>query len=127
MANEPENHWIGENTRRVRKQQSLTQQKLAEKAGVSVHYISAIERGGQAPSVTTLGRLAKALKVGVAELLKESGAQSDFDRLLDELNNLLRSQTKTEDVRFLIDVMKAKLSHYQAEDDEAGPADDGPG
>jgi len=41
----------------------LTQEQLAEKAGVSADFISLIERGYRAPSFETIQMLAKALQV----------------------------------------------------------------
>jgi transcriptional regulator with XRE-family HTH domain len=79
-----------EETRRVR---GFTQADLAEKAGVSVTYISQLERGETAPGIDLVGRLAGALGMTVAELLPaetspatlevlRSQAQQLFDRLL---------------------------------------------
>lgn len=52
----------------LRKQKSYTQQKLAEKTGYSVEFISLVERGINAPSVAGCAVVAKALGVSVAEL-----------------------------------------------------------
>ena len=57
--------------KRLREQRGLTQLALAKKSGVAQGYISDIEAGRkQNPGIETLQKLAKALKVTVAELVK---------------------------------------------------------
>lgn len=51
------------NLRRVRHQKALTQEELADRAGLSTRYIGAIERADVSASVTVLGRIADALEV----------------------------------------------------------------
>jgi transcriptional regulator with XRE-family HTH domain len=56
---------------RLRKQQHLTLLQLAQRVGVTEAYMSMLESGARKnPSLATLKKLAKALKVSVAELLK---------------------------------------------------------
>jgi transcriptional regulator with XRE-family HTH domain len=52
---------------RVRKK--LSQEALAAKAGLSVSYISMLERGQRTPPLDTLETLAKALSVSATSLL----------------------------------------------------------
>lgn len=47
----------------------LTQKELADKSGLSTNYISRIERSDVSPSVDTLEKLTKALKIKSSELL----------------------------------------------------------
>lgn len=63
--------WLGENVRRERLRQGLTQDVLAAEAGMRRSYLSDLERGVRNPSVHALGRLAMALKVEAATLLKD--------------------------------------------------------
>ena len=44
---------IGENIRKYRKTKKMTQETLAERAGLSVNYIGSIERGEKLPSLET--------------------------------------------------------------------------
>ncbi len=60
------------NVRRVRHEKEMTQEDLADRAGLSARYIGAIERGDVSASVTVLGQIAAALAVDPAELLKRS-------------------------------------------------------
>ncbi len=56
--------------KRLRKEQGLTQEALAKRTGVTREYITRLELGRHDPMFSTLVKLAKALKVKVAELLK---------------------------------------------------------
>lgn len=56
---------------KLRHQRGITQQKLSELTGLTVHYIQKIEsKKPQNPSLDTLVRIARALKVDVWRLLK---------------------------------------------------------
>lgn len=59
---------LGQNVRRRREARDLTQEKLAEKAGLDPTYISGIERGLRNPGILNVGRLAKALRLTTAQL-----------------------------------------------------------
>ena len=57
------------NLRRVRHAKEMTQEELAEAAGLSARYVGAIERADKSPSVSVLGRIADALMIDPAELI----------------------------------------------------------
>jgi len=61
------------NLRRIRHDKQLTQEELADSAGLSARYIGAIERADVSASVTVLGQIAEALNVEPAELVTKSG------------------------------------------------------
>lgn len=52
----------------VRLQRRMTQERFAEMLGISVDFLSLIERGRNAPSFENLERIAKRLRVSVADL-----------------------------------------------------------
>ena len=54
---------IGERIRRARETAGLTQDRLSDMAGVSIQYISDLERGITGASVPTMIRLCECLKV----------------------------------------------------------------
>ena len=60
---------LAQNLRRLRQDRGLTQEELADLAGVNRNYVGMIEREENAASVDVLESLAKALKVRAAELL----------------------------------------------------------
>jgi transcriptional regulator with XRE-family HTH domain len=60
---------LGEKVRTYRKRAKLTQEKLAEKASLSVVFISLLENGRRTVSVDSLLRIARALKVRIEDLV----------------------------------------------------------
>jgi transcriptional regulator with XRE-family HTH domain len=62
---------VGPMIARLRKQRRLTLLQLANRVGVTEAYMSMLESGARKnPSLTTLKKLAKALKVTLAELVE---------------------------------------------------------
>lgn len=61
---------LGAKIRKVRRQKDLTQEKLAELAGVDYTYLNMIEAGKRNPSIKKLAKIARALSVSLSELLK---------------------------------------------------------
>jgi transcriptional regulator with XRE-family HTH domain len=61
--------YIGEKLKEVRTRRLLTQDELAEKAGVSQSTIANIERDNAEPQFRTIRKLAKALDIDPTELL----------------------------------------------------------
>lgn len=60
---------IAWNIRLLRAARGLTQESLANEAGVAAPYVSSIERGIANPTVEVLERLAKVLECDVGDLL----------------------------------------------------------
>ncbi|WJQ05538.1 helix-turn-helix transcriptional regulator (plasmid) [Geobacillus stearothermophilus] len=58
----------------LRRAYGITQAQLAEKIGVSVEFISLMERGINSPSFDTLEKLASAIEIEVYELFLFEGA-----------------------------------------------------
>ncbi len=61
--------YIGEKLKEARTRRLLTQDELAEKAGVSQSTIANIERNNAEPQYRTIRKVAKALEVDPTELL----------------------------------------------------------
>jgi len=61
----------------IRHLRKITQAQLAEKVGVSVEFISLIERGINSPSFDTLEKLAEAMGVQVYELFMFEGSNDN--------------------------------------------------
>ena len=61
---------LAKSVKEYRRQKGLTQQKLAEKTGLSFNTITKIEQGiGDSPTLKTLVKLADALGVSIDELV----------------------------------------------------------
>lgn len=58
------------NLRRERHARELSQEELADRAGLSARYLGSIERADVSASVSVLGRLAQALRIDPCELIK---------------------------------------------------------
>lgn len=58
------------NVRLVRHAKGLTQEDLADRAGLSARYLGSIERAAVSASVTVLGQIAAALRVDACELIR---------------------------------------------------------
>jgi transcriptional regulator with XRE-family HTH domain len=59
----------------LRQKKQLTQEALAARAGISVAYVSMLERGQRTPPLETIDLLAKALKVPAIEMLEKPTAK----------------------------------------------------
>lgn len=70
---------FGQRVRWLRGEHGLTQEQLAERAGISVDFLSLIERGRSSPSFENLAELADALETSVAELFNFEGGRSEAE------------------------------------------------
>jgi len=59
---------FGTRLRQIRTQRRMTQERFAETLNLSVDFLSLVERGISAPSFETLDRIAKRLRMSVADL-----------------------------------------------------------
>lgn len=60
---------LGARVKQLRLARRLTQEQVAEQAGLSSKFIGQIERGLSNPALTTLGSIARALGVSLVDLL----------------------------------------------------------
>lgn len=60
---------LGSKVQRLRHEQGLSQEELADRAGLHRTYVSGVERGVRNPTLTVIERLARALGVTVAVLV----------------------------------------------------------
>ena len=64
-------HTLGQRIRRLRNAAGLSQDALARAAGIERVTLARLEKGEQTPRYKTLGAIARALGVGVSDLLVE--------------------------------------------------------
>lgn len=74
MEKLPPKELLAANLRRLRTDIGLSQEELAERAGLHRTYVSSIERGERNVSVVNICLLAEALGVEPSELLKQPTA-----------------------------------------------------
>lgn len=73
---------VSQRIKNLRELRNLTQEELAERAGLSYKYIGEIERGSGNPTIEILGKLAKALETPLTQLITEK----EEDEILSELS-----------------------------------------
>jgi transcriptional regulator with XRE-family HTH domain len=65
---------VGQRIRAIRASRGLSQEQLAERAGVSYKFIGDVERGQGNPTVTWLDAVARGLGVSVKDLVSDEDA-----------------------------------------------------
>lgn len=92
---------VGEKIKELRKKNNLKLEELAEKTGLSISYISLIERGLKNPSLKALEKIAKAFKLPPSYFLSENEDES--------IETFLRTKTllDEEERRMIIQLIKS--------------------
>ena len=93
------------NIRRLRTSKNMTQAELAEKANLSDKYVSYIETGRQWGSIETLLKLANALGVEPADLLRANNNNNNN-------NNSTPPPTAANDPNQLLSNLKADFTAF---------------
>lgn len=65
---------FGQNVRRLREEQGLTQAELAMKAGLNRSYLGGVERGQRRICIDNISRIARALSVAPDSLFRDAPA-----------------------------------------------------
>jgi transcriptional regulator with XRE-family HTH domain len=77
---------LGKNIKFLRAQRDFTQAVLAEKADISIIFLSSIERGTKYPKPDILARIVEVLEVEVFELFKGDLVPSDSKEIMTRLS-----------------------------------------
>ncbi len=103
---------IGENIRKYRKTKKMTQETLAERAGLSVNYIGSIERGEKLPSLETFIVILNQLGV-TADCILQDVVQSNYELKMSLLNEKLSvlSPDQRATVEDVVDVLVRRLKN----------------
>ena len=96
---------LGSRIRQARLERNMSQIDLAEACGISVPYVSDIERGKKCFSVDILLRLAQALQVSADWLLRLDIPQTQYT-YSSEAADMLSDCTQTEAV-MILEVMRS--------------------
>ena len=92
---------LGQQVRALRRQRRLTQEQLAELAGVSLQHIGEIERGQGNPTLNSLVKLSDALDISLSELFENSEQYKSEKEMRDLLHQLHLRQTELRLLRCL--------------------------
>lgn len=103
---------LGKKIRKERQQMNLTQEQLAEAAGVSTAYIGLVEHGQRAVTLEKLVDLANIFHVSVDYLLMDS-VDSSSDAEFAILKNLWQQAPSSARMLFL-DIAKSVLRHMDS-------------
>ncbi len=102
---------IGANIRKYRKARKMTQETLAERAGLSVNYIGAIERGEKLPSLETFIEIVN--RIGVTtDCILQDVVTANYDLKVSMLNEKL-SGLGPEQRMMVEDVVDAMLTYMK--------------
>jgi transcriptional regulator with XRE-family HTH domain len=98
---------FGANLRRLRQARRLTQERLADRAGLDPKYLGSVERGQENISLDRIERLARALGVDAVELLEpeERGRDAGLVRAVSRAEALLR-RTKSGRRRLMLRLLE---------------------
>lgn len=102
---------IGQKIRKYRKAQSLSQEALAEKIGISTTHMSHIETGNTKLSLSVLVQLATVLNVSTDDILFDRPSASE-NVLTDMLVNMLEG-CDAQKLSIIIDVVQSLQSSLQ--------------
>ncbi len=84
---------VGDRLRLARQGKGLTLAQLADKTGLSISYLSDVERGVELPAVETLAALATSLEVRVSDLVRREAATLG-EKIRRLRNNLAMSRAE---------------------------------
>jgi transcriptional regulator with XRE-family HTH domain len=78
---------LGRRIQFYRKQRQFSQAVLAEKADISITFLSKIERGIRYPTPETLSGIANGLEVELCDLFRRDETSAEQQNMLDRLQN----------------------------------------
>ena len=101
--------FLGQRLRAVRKQRALSQERLAERSGLSGKFIGEVERGEKSVSIDSLYRVSVALEIPLRELTdvradKPSAVPSEE---AEKIFALVSARRRPEDLRKAYKVLVA--------------------
>jgi len=99
---------IGERIQKSRELSGYTQEKLAEKVGVSIQYISDLERGVVGTSVPTLIKICNTLCASSDYILMGKAGEKSIPSVTDRLQHL-----SPEELRIIEDGINLMIEAFQ--------------
>lgn len=108
---------IGERIRQARKEQNISQTELAERANISVPYLSKIEMGKSDFGVSVLLRIAEALQVSTDKLLRPDIPETKVIAA-DDLAKVFEGCTPTETASIIETAKNMRKAFMEAKKDK---------
>lgn len=111
---------IGENIRRIRKERGLTQKELGELLNMTQAAIGQFENDKTSPKTETIEKIASALSVTPADLMKGNPLWEEFDKvseskkLSEEVEHLEATAAYCKDLGYTVDEQVIKW-HWEDE------------
>lgn len=102
---------LGNRIRELRKEHGLTQEELSEAVNISPSFVGSIETGKKVPSLFTLLKIARKLKVSMQKLFMFEPETPIQERNLSELIDLLKSGG-AEETKFLLSMAREHRKSY---------------
>jgi transcriptional regulator with XRE-family HTH domain len=96
---------LGQNIKYFRSHRQISQATLAEKAEISITFLSNIERGLKYPKAQILAQIADGLEVGVWELFQDGVVPDDSKEMVNRLTKDMKSR--------VIDAMDEVIGQYR--------------
>ncbi len=81
---------VGENIKMFRKKEGMNLEELSEKAGISISFLSNIEKGSRKPTLATVEKIATALNVGMAAILVNKETKAYFPEESEMTLNIMK-------------------------------------
>lgn len=107
MMNRTElNRWIGSRIYKERVARKISQETLAEAAGLSRVFVSMLENGNGAAKIDTYYRITCALGISLCELFREN----DFIETADDILSLL-SDCSSKEIYALAEILRVIKLH----------------
>jgi transcriptional regulator with XRE-family HTH domain len=103
---------LGQNIKNLRSHRQYSQAKLAEKADISIIYLSNIERGKKFPKPAILGQLAEGLGVEIYELFKANHLPNAVPVVTAETNKKLINRLSKEMTQKITKTMDGVFKRY---------------
>lgn len=116
---------LGRRLRQLRDARQLTQGELAELAHLDTSYISQIENGHRDPSLTSLGALADALGMSLAEFLAVDEPTVPADAAVRDAINAELRRLRPDQTRIVLDLVRlfARAMRLPADVESDDPRD----
>lgn len=104
---------LGKRIRAMRKAQNMSQERLAELAGLSVVFVSNVENGHRRASICSYNDIANALDMSLDELVELPGEKESWDSNMVALFQSAKKLNK-EKQRVFVETLKGVLSGLEA-------------